>query len=153
MSLEKAGGSCAQCALLDNGGFSPPIRGFIMFLCLYFKEDRDTYIYTIEKRIHFCLFKADCLRGVLLKRPGWYFIHWVFWFSVLHSSAHGHQLNAILMEKNYVNLSYLLVTAPLPPSLPGFWHGDATPFEKVLSLQLLKPYTRLARDKLGDLFS
>jgi hypothetical protein len=93
------------------GGFSPLIRGFIMFLCLCFKEVRGAYIYTIEKRIHFCLFKADGLHGVLLKRLGWYFIHWVFWFSVLHSSAHGHQLHATILEKNYVNLS-----RPQPPA-------------------------------------
>lgn len=82
-----------------------------MFLCLCFKEVRGAYIYTIEKRIHFCLFKADGLHGVLLKRLGWYFIHWVFWFSVLHSSAHGHQLHATILEKNYVNLS-----RPQPPA-------------------------------------
>lgn len=87
-----------------------------MFLCFQFKEVRDTYVQTIEKRIHFCLFKADCLQEVLLKRLGWYFIHWIFWFSVLHSSAHRHQLHTILMGKNYVNLSHLLVITPLPAS-------------------------------------
>lgn len=86
--------------------------------CLYFKEVRDTYIYTTEKGIHFCLFRADCLHGVLFKRLGWYSIPWLFCFGVLHTSTHVHPLHSTLMEKSYINL--LLPLAGNHPRLPQF---------------------------------
>lgn len=78
--------------------------------CLYFKEVRDTCIYTIEKGIHVYLFKADYPHAVLLKRLGYTGSSAL----VLFTLPPTHPLHATLTEKNYINLFLLASNDPGP---------------------------------------
>lgn len=76
-----------QCFLINNRGSVSSSEAHRV-PCLHFKEIRGTYIYTIEKGIHVCLFKAECLHGVLLQRLGHTDFSALVFFTLLPTCTH-----------------------------------------------------------------